>query len=57
MRKTNINIVDEDLWYWTYYRAKKLGFSNRSEYLFELIRKDRNGEIKWEKKRSEEKKT
>jgi len=56
MRKTNINLVDEDLWHWSYYRSRRLGFRNRSEYLFELIRKDRNGEIKWEK-RSEEKKT
>lgn len=58
MRSTSIEVIDEELWAWAKYRAWQLGFRNkRSEYLFELIKKDRNGEIKWEKRRSEEKRT
>lgn len=33
--------MDDDLWNWAQYRAKTLGHTSVSEYLFDLIRKDR----------------
>jgi hypothetical protein len=39
--RTNIFIVDKDLWNWAQYRAKTLGFKSSSEYLFDLIAKDK----------------
>lgn len=37
----NIFIIDEDLWAWAQYKAKTLGKGSVSEYLFELIKLDR----------------
>lgn len=37
-RRTNIFIIDEDLWAWAQYRAKLLGYRSVSEYIFELIK-------------------
>jgi len=45
-RKSTIEVIDEELWAWAQYKAKVLRMKT-SEYLFELIRKDREGKIKW----------
>jgi hypothetical protein len=39
--KTNLFIVDEELWSWAKYRAAILGCRSVSEYVFDLIRKDK----------------
>lgn len=39
--KTNLFIIDEALWKWAKYRASILGFKSVSEYVFELIRSDK----------------
>ena len=39
--RTNIFIIDEELWAWAQYRAKTLGKASVSEYLFDLIKADR----------------
>jgi hypothetical protein len=39
--RTNVFIIDKDLWNWAQYRAKSLGHASVSEYIFELIKKDR----------------
>jgi prophage antirepressor-like protein len=39
--RTNIFIIDEELWAWAQYRAKTLGYNSASEYLFDLIRLDK----------------
>ena len=39
--RTNIFIIDEELWAWAQYRAKTLGKDSVSEYLFDLIKADR----------------
>jgi hypothetical protein len=39
--KTNLFIIDEDLWKWAKYRASILGFKSVSEYVFELIKSDK----------------
>jgi hypothetical protein len=39
--RTNIFMLDRDLWNWAQYRAKGLGFNSVSEYVFDLIKKDR----------------
>jgi hypothetical protein len=36
--RTNIFIVDEELWAWAQYKAKLLGYKSVSEYIFDLIR-------------------
>lgn len=36
--RTNIFIIDEELWAWAQYKAKLLGFKSVSEYIFELIK-------------------
>lgn len=36
--RTNIFIMDEELWAWAQYKAKLLGYKSVSEYLFDLIR-------------------
>lgn len=40
-QKTNLFIIDENLWKWAKYRASLLGFNSVSEYVFELIKKDK----------------
>jgi hypothetical protein len=39
--RTNIYMLDKDLWNWAQYRARSLGFDSLSEYVFDLIKKDR----------------
>jgi hypothetical protein len=50
--KTNLFIIDEELWKWAKYRASILGFNSVSEYIFELIRKDRKSIEEMEKTKS-----
>lgn len=40
-KRTNIFIIDKDLWNWAQYRAKNLDYDSVSEYIFDLIKKDR----------------
>ena len=44
-KRTNIYVVDEDLWAWAQYRRKTLGHSSVSDYLFALIKLDREENI------------
>jgi len=39
--RTNIFVIDEDLWAWAQYRAKTLGYDSASEYLFDLVKLDK----------------
>lgn len=39
--KTNLFVIDEDLWKWAKYRAEVLGYKSASEYLFQLIKLDK----------------
>jgi hypothetical protein len=43
--RTNIFVIDKELWAWASYRAKTLGYNSTSEYLFELIRIDREKDL------------
>jgi hypothetical protein len=40
-KKTNIFILDKELWNWAQYRSKQLENESVSEYLFDLIREDK----------------
>lgn len=42
--RTNIFIINEELWAWAQYKAKLLGFKSVSEYLFELIKAEKEKE-------------
>jgi len=39
--RTNIFIIDEELWAWAQYQAKLQGFKSVSEYIFKLIEKEK----------------
>jgi hypothetical protein len=39
--RTNVFILDKELWNWAQYRAKQLGKESVSQYLFDLIREDK----------------
>jgi len=39
--RTTVFIIDTDLWNWAQYRAKTLGYASVSEYIFDLIKIDR----------------
>jgi hypothetical protein len=39
--RTNIFIINEELWAWAQYRAKTLGYGSTSEYIFDLIKLDK----------------
>lgn len=39
--RTNIFVIDEELWAWAQYRAKTLGYDSASEYLFDLVKLDK----------------
>jgi len=39
--KTNLFIIDDALWKWAKYRASTLGYKSVSEYIFYLIKKDK----------------
>ena len=43
--RTNIFIIDKELWAYAAYRAKVLGYGSTSEYLFELIKLDKEKNI------------
>jgi len=40
-KRTNMFIVDEELWAWAQYRSKILGYDSVSEYLFDLVKLDK----------------
>ena len=39
--RTNIFVIDEELWAWAQYRAKTLGYDSASEYLFDIVKLDK----------------
>ncbi len=39
--RTNIYVVDKDLWAWAMYRAKTLRYKTTSDYIFDLIKLDK----------------
>jgi hypothetical protein len=39
--KTNIFLIDQNLWKWAKYRSDMLGYRSVSEYLFQLIKNDK----------------
>ena len=43
--RTNIFMLDRTLWNWAQYRSKELGYNSVSEYLFELIKQDKEKDI------------
>jgi len=43
--KTNLFIMDENLWTWTKYRAEVLGFKSVAEYIFQLIKLDKEKDL------------
>jgi hypothetical protein len=40
--RTNIYIIDEELYAWAQYRAKTLHYDTISDYLFDLVKQDKN---------------
>jgi hypothetical protein len=44
-RKTNIFIVNEELWKWAKYKSELLGRISVSEYLFQLIKLDKEKDL------------
>jgi prophage antirepressor-like protein len=44
-KRTNIFIIDKELWAWAQYRAKTLGYESSSDYLFDLIKLDKEKNI------------
>jgi hypothetical protein len=40
-KKTNIFIMDENLWKWAKYKSDLLGLNSISEYIFQLIKLDK----------------
>jgi len=40
--RTNIFIIDEELWAWAQYKAKLLDLKSVSEYIFKLIKADKS---------------
>lgn len=47
-KRTNIFVMDKELWAWAQYRAKILGHDSVSEYLFDLIKRDKEANEKRE---------
>ena len=43
--KTNIFIIDKDLWKWAKYKAEVLGLKSVAEYIFLLIKLDKEKEL------------
>ncbi|MDH5691205.1 MAG: hypothetical protein OEY81_07250 [Candidatus Bathyarchaeota archaeon] len=50
--RTNIYIIDEELYAWAQYKAKTLGYRSVSEYLFDLIKLDKEEAILKKQKKS-----
>jgi prophage antirepressor-like protein len=48
--RTNIFIIDKELWAWAQYRAKTLGYQSTSEYIFDLIKLDKEETLLKQKK-------
>jgi len=44
-KRTNIFIIDQELWAWAQYRAKTLGYESVSGYIFDLVEKDKDQNI------------
>jgi hypothetical protein len=44
-KRTNLFVVDEELWAWAQYRAKLLGYESVAEYLFDLMKLDREKDL------------
>jgi hypothetical protein len=44
-KRTNLYILDEELWAWAIYKAKLLNFRSVAQYIFELIKMDREKTI------------
>ena len=42
--RTNIYMINKKLWLWAIYKAKILGFKNISEYIFDLLNKEKEKE-------------
>ena len=40
-KRTNITVKDSELWAWAFGRAKQLNHKSVSEYVFNLIKKDK----------------
>lgn len=40
-KRTNLYIMDEELWAWAAYKAKLLNFGSVADYVFELIKMDK----------------
>ena len=40
-KRTNVFLIDEELWAWAQYQAKILEKESVSEYLFDLIKNDK----------------
>jgi hypothetical protein len=40
-KRTNIFILNQELWAWAQYRGKILGYDSVSEYLFDLVQTDK----------------
>ena len=49
-KRTNIYVVDQDLYAWAQYRAKLMGYDSVSEYLFGLVKMDKEAYDKKESK-------
>lgn len=45
--ETNLSIIDEDLWNWAKYRSSVLGCKSVSDYIFDLIRRDKQRAEGW----------
>lgn len=43
--RTNIYVMDQELWEWAKYRARVLGYSSVAEYVFKLLELDREENI------------
>ena len=39
--RTNLFIIDEGLWNWAQYRSRELGKDSVAEYIFDLIKADK----------------
>jgi len=39
--RTTLYVIDTELWTWAKYQSAILGFNSVSEYLFDLIKKDK----------------
>ncbi|MGA2681893.1 MAG: hypothetical protein ABSF44_08855 [Candidatus Bathyarchaeia archaeon] len=44
-KRTNIFVIDEELWAWAQYRAKTLGYESSSDYIFDLVKLDKEKDI------------